>query len=156
MIDEIVIQPASGSENLDLVHAMRYEVLRKPHGLSPVSATFEGDRLDSTMHFLAVHKNQMVGCVSILFDPSKTEAQLRGMAVQAELQGFGIGKRILEAAHSAALHANKSLWCNARCSAVGFYERYGWKKEGDLFEIPRIGPHWVMRWQISLKKTEQS
>ena len=39
-----------------------------------------------------------------------------------------------------------SLWCNARLHAVGFYERQGWKVEGDEFDVPDIGPHFVMRW----------
>ncbi|MFK7789853.1 MAG: hypothetical protein AB8C95_10235, partial [Phycisphaeraceae bacterium] len=37
-----------------------------------------------------------------------------------------------------------SLWCNARTSASGYYERLCFIQHGDLFEIPDIGPHAVM------------
>ena len=36
------------------------------------------------------------------------------------------------------------LWCNARLIAVPFYERMGLTAVGDLFEMPEIGPHYVM------------
>jgi GNAT superfamily N-acetyltransferase len=37
------------------------------------------------------------------------------------------------------------LWCNARVSAIGFYEKVGFKKfNGEVFEIDEIGPHVLM------------
>jgi ribosomal protein S18 acetylase RimI-like enzyme len=36
------------------------------------------------------------------------------------------------------------LWCNARTSAIGFYEKLGMKVISEEFEIPVIGPHKVM------------
>ncbi|MAE73565.1 MAG: GNAT family N-acetyltransferase, partial [Bdellovibrionaceae bacterium] len=36
------------------------------------------------------------------------------------------------------------LWCNARTSAVPLYDRAGFTKIGDEFEIDPIGPHFLM------------
>lgn len=71
--------------------------------------------------------------------------RLRGMATHPEFQGQGAGKRLLEFAvdHLRAQHAD-SLWCNARKSAVDFYLRAGFIIEGDEFDIPGIGAHFLM------------
>jgi ribosomal protein S18 acetylase RimI-like enzyme len=36
------------------------------------------------------------------------------------------------------------VWCNARSPVVGFYEKLGFKIIGNRFEIPEIGPHFLM------------
>ncbi len=44
------------------------------------------------------------------------------------------------------------LWCNARVVALGFYTKLGLHTEGDEFDIPGIGPHYVMtRWLAHLR-----
>jgi hypothetical protein len=36
------------------------------------------------------------------------------------------------------------IWFNARVEAVGFYEKMGYQKTGNLFEIPDVGVHILM------------
>jgi hypothetical protein len=36
------------------------------------------------------------------------------------------------------------IWCNARTPARAFYERGGFRVASDEFELPEIGPHYVM------------
>jgi hypothetical protein len=36
------------------------------------------------------------------------------------------------------------VWCNARTPAAGFYGRAGFATEGEEFELPSIGPHFLM------------
>ena len=36
------------------------------------------------------------------------------------------------------------LWCNARTSAMGFYQNVGFEKIGEEFDIPTVGPHVLM------------
>ena len=38
----------------------------------------------------------------------------------------------------------KLLWFDARLIAVGFYKRLGFTIIGDQFEVPKVGPHYVM------------
>ena len=33
------------------------------------------------------------------------------------------------------------FWCNARTTAIGFYEQVDWSVETDIFDIPTAGPH---------------
>jgi ribosomal protein S18 acetylase RimI-like enzyme len=78
-------------------------------------------------------------------DPRPGDWQLRGMATLPALRGHGAGQAVLTAC---LVHAEGEgghrVWCNARTSAVGFYERRGFSKVGAEFETPGIGPHVVM------------
>jgi GNAT superfamily N-acetyltransferase len=68
---------------------------------------------------------------------------LRGMAVEPDLQGTGIGRQVLdEAIGRARREGFELLWAKARDSAVGFYERLGLRTVGDGFATPETGlPH---------------
>ncbi len=69
----------------------------------------------------------------------------RGMATTMAVRGSGVGLRLLDACVD---HVSQSggmlLWCNARITAQGFYERAGFHAEGDPFELPEIGTHILM------------
>ncbi|MBI3879804.1 MAG: GNAT family N-acetyltransferase [Verrucomicrobia bacterium] len=69
--------------------------------------------------------------------------QLRGMAVADELQRSGVGRALLQFGeqHLRAKRLADFLWCNARVSAIAFYERDGWRVVGEEFPIPEVGPH---------------
>ena len=71
--------------------------------------------------------------------------RLRGMATRPDAQGQGIGSAVLKAVldHVAAAGGDL-LWCNARVSAVAFYERAGFRTWGPEWVIGSIGPHVVM------------
>lgn len=145
MSEEVVIQLSFGDRELALVRSLRYEILRKPLGM-PLSGTlFPGDENESTIHLLALSENELIGCASLFVDDSDA-IQLRGMAVASQWQRRGIGNRIVETTKEIAISNGKSLWCNARFPAVGFYERQGWIQSGPFFDIPIVGPHIVMKW----------
>ncbi|MBB6049469.1 GNAT family N-acetyltransferase [Armatimonas rosea] len=127
----------------DSLLALRWRVLRPGR---PESTThFPGDDLPTTRHFAALdQKGEVIGCASVLEADSRL--QLRGMATAPEWQGKGVGRAVLEAVHQYASHRALPLWCNARVSAVGFYEKNGWQVEGDRFEVPDVGPHYKMHY----------
>jgi [ribosomal protein S5]-alanine N-acetyltransferase len=145
MLRDIVIQHSFGDQELARIRSLRYEILRKPLGLPTSGAIFPGDEEQSTLHILASNKSDLVGCASLMISDSSA-IQLRGMAVANDWQRKGVGQLIVSTAKSIALEKSKTLWCNARFPAIGFYERLGWKQSGDFFEIPVIGPHIVMKW----------
>jgi GNAT superfamily N-acetyltransferase len=69
--------------------------------------------------------------------------QLRGMATTATHQRQGIGQLLLMFAIDEASQEKPSwpFWCNARTTAIGFYEQAGWSTATDVFDIPTAGPH---------------
>jgi GNAT superfamily N-acetyltransferase len=72
--------------------------------------------------------------------------RIRGMAVAPEHQGKGHGGALLTACLEHALrHGGVEVWCNARKTAAEFYAHHGFEQEGEEFELPAIGPHFLMR-----------
>jgi GNAT superfamily N-acetyltransferase len=75
--------------------------------------------------------------------------RVRGMATASGARGKGAGKAILDAlvAHAVAGGASR-IWCNARTPARALYERAGFSAVSDEFELPGIGPHFVMERRV--------
>jgi predicted GNAT family N-acyltransferase len=70
--------------------------------------------------------------------------RLRQMAVQNNLQGKGIGASMMSFAELVARDKGyKKLVMHARKTAVGFYEKLGYKVSGDEFTEVTI-PHYIM------------
>jgi GNAT superfamily N-acetyltransferase len=71
--------------------------------------------------------------------------RLRGMATSDAARGTGLGRTVLEECFAVVReNGGRYLWCNARLVAVPFYERLGLEAVGPEFDIPGIGPHYVM------------
>jgi GNAT superfamily N-acetyltransferase len=71
--------------------------------------------------------------------------RLRGMATSDAARGTGLGRLVLEGCFAAVRDGSgRFLWCNARLVAVPFYRRLGLAAVGPEFDIPGIGPHYVM------------
>lgn len=71
--------------------------------------------------------------------------RLRGMATSHAARGTGLGRAVLEACFDVVREAQgRALWCNARIGALDFYQRLGMVTVGPEFDIPEIGPHYVM------------
>jgi ribosomal protein S18 acetylase RimI-like enzyme len=71
--------------------------------------------------------------------------RIRGMATAPQARGRGAGTAILAQllAHARARGATR-IWCNARTPARSLYERAGMRAVSGEFELPMIGPHFVM------------
>ena len=145
-IGEIQVRRAAPSEVIDVRHA----VLRA--GRPRSTAFFSGDDHAHTRHWIAKAGDDIIGVVSTMAAdfPSPNELppdqpiprrQLRGMATLPTWRGKGIGRSLLSALEQ---ETAEPIWCNARESAVGFYERNGWQVVGEPFEIDPIGTHFKM------------
>ena len=77
--------------------------------------------------------------------------QLRGMATAADRQGQGMGGAVLHGALDELVGRGARLvWCEARISAQRFYERHGFRAEGEQFVTPQSGlPHFFMWRELS-------
>ncbi len=120
---------------------LRYEIMRKPLGL-----TFSQDELTKEKNDIligAFDEDEMMGCC-ILTDTKDGCVRLRQMAVQKNMQGKGIGESIITFAENLARDKGfKALTMHARDTAIGFYEKYGYKVKGDQFIEINI-PHHIM------------
>jgi GNAT superfamily N-acetyltransferase len=132
----------------EALYDLRWRVLRDPLGLARGTERIAADFDPGSVHLGAFDAEaRLMGCASLI--PTEDGLQLRAMAVDPIRQGSGIGAAILRAAAGIAREKGEPLWCEARAHAVGFYERNGWAVESDLFEVPRIGPHYRMRLRSS-------
>lgn len=86
----------------------------------------------------------MVGCC-VLTPIEDLDVQLRQIAVLQEFQGKGIGHQIIDFAEKEALLSGFSrIIIHAQESAIPFYEKNGFKMEGDAFIEVGI-PHFEMQ-----------
>jgi GNAT superfamily N-acetyltransferase len=110
------------------------------------------DHLPTTVAFGAITPDDRVIAVGRItpepppFDPGDAPSwRLRGMATSPASRNLGVGSALLDALIGHIADAGGGiLWCNARTSALGFYERGGMRKWGEVWEDPDIGPHVVM------------
>lgn len=143
MIDYI-----STEEALDL----RNRVLRNNAGLD--KCVFPTDELDGNFHLGRFVDHKIVSIAT--FYPEDDEQhgsggfRLRGMATDPEFSGKGYGSDLINFAINELRSANASyIWCHARSSAIGFYEKLGFEVVSEEFEVKGIGPHFKMIKNIS-------
>ncbi len=120
---------------------LRNEILRKPLGL-----TFEPEELDREKEdtlISAFEEDILLGCCLLTKVDTKC-VRLRQMAVQNNLQGKGIGAAMMNYAENVARDAGyQKMIMHARKTAIGFYEKLGYKVTGKEFEEITI-PHYIM------------
>ena len=120
---------------------LRYEIMRKPLGLN-----FSPEELDKEKDDIligAFDEDEMLGCC-ILTNMNEGCVRVRQMAVQKNMQGKGIGESIITFAENIAYDKGfKALTMHARDTAIGFYEKYGYKVKGEQFMEINI-PHHIM------------
>lgn len=127
---------------------LRQKIL-KPFATLP-QCQYSEDSMDTTFHFALFQEGQIRGVSTFIQEghaefPATLPYRLRGMAIEKELQGRGLGKKLLVNGVDflIARHCDL-LWFNAREVAFPFYQSLGFALHGPMFELPGIGPHKVM------------
>ncbi|MDT8346551.1 MAG: GNAT family N-acetyltransferase [Flavobacteriaceae bacterium] len=133
--------------DLESLYEVRHKVLRS--GKPKKTAIFDGDK--TALHFSLYQSGVAVAVLSCYrrsWDavPYAIQYQLRGMAVLPEVQGQGLGARLLQMTERDLLtkHPSFMIWCNARVAAVDFYKKLGYITHGEAFDIPEVGIHYKM------------
>jgi GNAT superfamily N-acetyltransferase len=120
---------------------LRYQILRKPLGLSFTIAELEQEKNDILIG--CFDEEKLEGCCMLKDEGDKT-VRLRQMAVLSGLQGKGIGRVLMIFAENIARDRGyKRMTMHARGSAVGFYEKLGYKICSDEFFEVTIS-HYIM------------
>ena len=140
----------------ELTFPLRSIVLRK--GLAPEACVFPTDHLDGAFH-LAYYVNEEIATIASFFPNKYKEReeegyQLRVMATNPKFLGQGFGKQVVIFSIEYIKNTNAQyLWCNARTSAVKFYEKLGFSTISAEFEIAGVGPHYEMMLNINTNES---
>jgi predicted GNAT family N-acyltransferase len=134
-----------------LLHPLLLRVLRP--GQPQISVDHDYDYLPNALHVGARDAvGAIVACATLYPEPTpdgRAGWRLRAMATAPEVRGKGYGASTLRLGMQLARDRGATLlWCNARSGAVWFYERLGFTKTSEEFEIPPIGPHFVMEIEL--------
>jgi GNAT superfamily N-acetyltransferase len=133
---------------VDDLLAIRNDVLRQGR-LTLDECRFPTDKIEGAFH-LGYYKDEELACI-VSFHPQSygefggTGYQLRGMATIEKYRGKGFGNQLVNFALTYLRgRAVNYVWCNARKIAVSFYLNNGFEVVSPEFEVPGIGPHYVM------------
>lgn len=127
---------------------LRQRLLR-PHQ-QVYELVYPGDDASDSLHLGAFEEDELVGVASVMREPPPDGDdphawRIRGMATVPEARGHGHGGALLERCltHVAA-HGGTVVWCTARVMAIEFYRHHGFEVQGEPFDVPVIGTHYVM------------
>ena len=130
-----------GSKEYQQMIDLRDHVLRKPLGL-----TFNNEDLEKEKQDILIgcfDDDKLEACCLLTKVDSKT-VRLRQMAVLSGLQGKGVGRILMQFAENIARDRGyRKLLMHARKTALGFYEKLGYRVNGDEFVEVTL-PHFVM------------
>ncbi len=123
-----------GSGRYDQLVELRYKVLLEPLGLK-----FLDSHRDKEVNYLHI------GCVENLDDKligglmliplDDKNIRMMQVAVDSKYQGEGVGHALVAYAEKRAKEAGyKNIIMHAMINVIGFYEKMGYRQEGDIFE----------------------
>ena len=121
---DISIRQIDWQQTIPLRHTVLWP--SRPPEFSQIANDAEG------LHFGAFVDDELV-CVASVFIEGE-QARLRKYATLPHFQGQGIGTQVLKAIFAYLKQAQVPyFWCDARESAIGFYQRFGMIVESERF-----------------------
>ncbi|MCB0647024.1 MAG: GNAT family N-acetyltransferase [Saprospiraceae bacterium] len=132
MSEQLTIRPIDFmGEDFDEVMALRTEVLRKPLNMVFLEKDI-AEEFDSH-HIAAFFREQIVACL-ILKPVGQGIMKMRQVAVHADYQGKGMGKKLVAYSEMFALqHGVHKIELHARMTAVPFYLSMAYTVVGEEF-----------------------
>ena len=123
------IRPPKSKEEWKNYFIFRWELLRKPLGMSKES--LEDDLEDSSYHLMGIDdENNVIASGRVHFNDNN-EAQIRYMAVKDSYKRKGIGSEIVTKLEDyASSKGAKKMVLNARENALSFYLSLGYSEKG--------------------------
>ncbi|WP_353721286.1 GNAT family N-acetyltransferase [Dyadobacter sp. 676] len=123
-MDPIEIQKVNADDVMDIRHSVLWP--DKPREFVKVPEDENGIHLG--LYFDSI----LVSVISLFADGRNI--RFRKFATLPEKQGKGLGSRLLlHAIAHAQAEGYTRMWCDARTDALGFYERFGFKKFSEPF-----------------------
>jgi GNAT superfamily N-acetyltransferase len=127
-------------------YKIRKAILRQ--GMT-LSHKMDGDHKLDSIH-LGLFDSDVLVCIASFMKSSRddfkgAQYQLRGMGTSKAFQGKGYGTLLMKKAEKLLTSKGvEVIWCNARVKALDFYRKLGYETRGDVFDVPQVGPHFVM------------
>lgn len=129
-------------EEWDSYYDLRYRILREPLGKERGSERNDGD--ENGIHFALYDHNKLVA-IARLDQVDQATCQARFVAVEADSQGKGYGREIMNALENKAERLGYSkLILHARDYALPFYEKLGYTLVGPSYKLFDVLQHFEM------------
>ena len=135
-----------GSEAWRAAVELRWEVLRKPLGMSFTQEQLDSER-DALLYaaYVTDGANKQLAATALFIPRDTTRVQLRQMAVSPAMQGHGVGRTLLEYMERDAQSLGYTeIVAEARVSALPFYIKLGYIASGEIYEHVGL-PHRMIR-----------
>ena len=131
---------------LQQTRALRRDVLRPHQTLAQLAAEEPPDAYS----LAAFEAGELIAAGFVVPEGEPGAWRIRSMATTPAARGRGAGAAVLGGliAHARA-HGAVRIWCNARSPARSLYERAGLRVVSQEFDLPRIGPHFVMELTVA-------
>ncbi|HEX4483122.1 MAG TPA: GNAT family N-acetyltransferase [Solirubrobacteraceae bacterium] len=131
---------------IERTRALRQSILRPHESVEQLA----GEEPRDAYAVGAFDREELLAVGFVAPDGPPGSWRVRAMATAAGARGRGFGGAVLGAlVDHAREHGGVRVWCNARSPARAFYERAGFHATSEEFEIPPIGPHFVMERSLS-------
>ena len=131
-----------GSHEYDASLVLRQRILREPLGLNIKSENLKEE--ETQLHFGFFEDVYILACV-IAVPLENGQAKIRQMAVCEEMQGKGLGSKLLLSCLDSLLEKGfTEIVLNARKSALKFYQKHGFEICSEEFIEVKI-PHYKMK-----------
>lgn len=119
------------TDDVDTCRALRRTVFIEEQGVA------EADELDDkdaeALHLLALDGDTAIGSARLL--PFGTTVKIGRVCVLPDYRGKGVGVSLIEASHDVARGSGATrAILGAQLSALGFYERLGYRAYGEIFD----------------------
>jgi predicted GNAT family N-acyltransferase len=117
------------NNNLKIKNIQASEAWDLRHRVMATNRPFDSIKLpkdDYGLHFGLFHEEKLISVISLFIE--NDVAQFRKFATEISEQGKGYGSILLNHIIEESIKNNvKNLWCNARMTALGFYEKFGFE-----------------------------
>ena len=129
--------------------SIRSKILRPGQDLS--TCIYPSDDDVDTFHLAAYVDNEKASIVSFYKEKntaitSDAQYRFRGMATLENFRNIGLASDLLSFAFDKLVKLNiDDIWCNARINALELYRKKGMEICSEEFDIPGIGPHYLMK-----------
>ena len=140
------VQTANTQTQIDDIINLRYDILRMPWNQPKETST---DGMEESAINAFIEDNYKVIACGRLQDNGGGVGQIRYMAVDADYQGKGLGKLIVDKLEEEAKKINlQTIELQARENAVEFYKSQGYVVKETSFKLWDIIQHYLMAKEI--------